>query len=349
MYAQTDLWREHGPDVIPAPGVADSDIEGFIEITPVNDEVIHALNKAEDIQSFNIPEALLSASMNQPYLIGINDVLSIVVWGQPELVASGGERGLPLVARQVKSDGTIFFPYADTIKVQGKTRQQVRKLLTRKLSTYFQDPQIDVSVEQYNSQRVVLSGAFNEPVSIPLQGVPLTLEQAIAIAKGMTEKADARNLQIVRNGNLYHLNYHRLAENGALSQITLMHGDAVYMPLNQSKAYVVGEVGKPQTLSIPASGLTLTDALGSAGGLAPTSADGSQVYVIRGAAGTGTRPKVFRLLAESPAAFILAGRFNIQPQDVVFVGASGLTRWNRVISQLFPSSNLIRTTDQIIK
>lgn len=347
MYAQTDLWHKHGPDVISAPGIADSDIEGFIEVTPINDTVINALNEAMDIQKPNIPEALLIADTGQAYRIGINDVLSIVVWGQPGLLVSGNEEGLPLVALQVKNDGTIFFPYAGTIKVQGKTRQQIRRLLTRKLSVYFQDPQVDVAIEQYNSQQVVLSGAFNGPSSIPLQGIPLTLEQAIAIAKGVSEGADTQNLQIVRNGHLYHLNYHHLAADGSLSRIFLMDGDAIYMPTNQSKAYIVGEVGRPQVLPIKANGLTLTDALGSAGGLSPAAADGNQVYVIRGAAEAHIRSKVFRLSAKSPAAFILAGRFNIQPQDVIFVGASGLTRWNRVISQIFPSSSLIGNTQSL--
>ena len=347
MHVQTDLWRKQGPEVIPAFGIVDSDIEGFIEVTPIDDTVIDALEKTVGIRHVHIPKALLATDIGQAYRVGVNDVLSIVVWGQPELVASGSEGGLPLVARQVKSDGTIFFPYAGTIKVQGKTRQQIRKILTQKLNTYFQDPQIDVSIEQYNSQQVVLSGAFNEPARIPLQGTPLTLEQAIAIAKGVTEKADTGNLQVVRGGRLYHLNYHQLVADGSLSRIVLMHGDAVYMPTNQAKAYVVGEVGKPQMLPIQADGLTLTDALGVAGGLSPTSADGDQVYVIRGAADQNVRPKVFRLPAKSPAAFILAGRFNIQPQDVIFVGASGLTRWNRVISQLFPSGNLIQTTQGV--
>ena len=348
MYAQTDLWRKQGPEVIPAPGIADSDIEGFIEIIPINDAVINALKEAADIQHSGIPEALLIADAERPYRIGVNDVLSIVVWGQPELVASGSDRGgVPLMARQVKSDGTIFFPYAGIIKVQGKTRQQVRKILARRLGAYFQNPQIDVAVEQYNSQQVVLSGAFNEPITIPLKGTPLTLEQAVAVAKGVTEKADTRNLQMVREGRLYHLNYHQLVANGSLSRIVLMNGDAIYMPTNQAKAYIVGEVGKPQVLPIQANGLTLTDALGSAGGLSPTSADGDQVYVVRGAADESARPQVFRLSAKSPAAFILAGRFDIQSQDVIFVGASGLTRWNRVISQLFPSGNLISTTKNI--
>ena len=33
----------------------------------------------------------------------------------------------------------------------------------------------------------------------------------------------------------------------------------------------------------------------------------------------------------------------MQPQDIVFVGAAEITRWNRFISQLFPSANILRT------
>ncbi|PKL94166.1 MAG: capsular biosynthesis protein, partial [Gammaproteobacteria bacterium HGW-Gammaproteobacteria-9] len=70
--------------------------------------------------------------------------------------------------------------------------------------------------------------------------------------------------------------------------------------------------------------------------------DGEALYVIRGAEDMMTEPaKVFQLNADSPTAFALAKHFPLQPQDVVFVGPANITRWNRFISQLLPSANVI--------
>ncbi|MGU4680917.1 hypothetical protein MAY46_22235, partial [Escherichia coli] len=46
--------------------------------------------------------------------------------------------------------------------------------------------------------------------------------------------------------------------------------------------------------------------------------------------------QVFHLEAKSPSAFAVASQFNLQPGDVVFVGAAGVTRWSRFVNQLPP-------------
>ena len=66
--------------------------------------------------------------------------------------------------------------------------------------------------------------------------------------------------------------------------------------------------------------------------------------MIRGADNLETTPaKIFQLDAESPTALALATRFDLLPQDIVYVGPAGVTRWNRLISQLLPSAAIIGT------
>jgi polysaccharide export outer membrane protein len=42
-------------------------------------------------------------------------------------------------------------------------------------------------------------------------------------------------------------------------------------------------------------------------------------------------------------SFALANRFEMQPNDILYVDPTGLTRWNRVISSILPSTSAIRS------
>ncbi|MFR0689842.1 hypothetical protein ACLUTX_10620 [Enterobacterales bacterium AE_CKDN230030158-1A_HGKHYDSX7] len=110
----------------------------------------------------------------------------------------------------------------------------------------------------------------------------------------------------------------------------------------------MGEVNTPRALTFKTRQMNLADALGSVGGLNQTTANGKAVYVIRGVEDLEkNRATVFQLDANSPTAFILAQQFQLQPQDVVYVGPAGVTRWNRLISQLVPSAGILGTGSTI--
>jgi len=110
----------------------------------------------------------------------------------------------------------------------------------------------------------------------------------------------------------------------------------------------MGEVERPSALPYSTSRMTLSEVLGTVGGPSPISASGREVYVIRGVEDLQTqKATIFQLNAQSPSAFILADQFEMQPQDVVFVGAAGITRWNRFVSQLFPSAGILGTAVRV--
>ena len=100
------------------------------------------------------------------------------------------------------------------------------------------------------------------------------------------------------------------------------------------KVYVMGEVIKPRSLAITAAHLNLAEALDSVGGINPKTADARYIYVIRS---TPTAYKAYWLNAQSVTAMLLAERFYLEPNDIVFVATAKLTRWKRSIDQLFPS------------
>jgi len=201
-----------------------------------------------------------------------------------------------------------------------------------------------VSVIGYGSQRVLLQGAFVKTDPQPITAVPLTLAQALGTATISTEQANLSGLVLTRDGLDYHLDLDALNSSKHVAQdIYLKPGDRLFLPYNdRQEAYVMGEVTRPMAISFKTTDLTLTQVLGRVGGLNETTAKGQAVYVIRGVQDLAQAPaKVFQLDARSPAAFALADQFKVRPGDVVFVGPAGVTRWNRLLSQLLPVSGLI--------
>lgn len=93
------------------------------------------------------------------YRIGVHDVLSVVVWDHPELTIPAGEfRSPELAGHLVSEEGTIFYPHVGTIKVVGKTAAEVRELIARGLAKTTQDPQVDMRIVAFRSQKAYVSG-----------------------------------------------------------------------------------------------------------------------------------------------------------------------------------------------
>jgi len=85
--------------------------------------------------------------------------------------------------------------------------------------------------------------------------------------------------------------------------------------------------------------LTLNEALGVAGGIGLSSGDARQVYVVRNTG--GAQPLVYHLDAATPASLALAEGFELQAKDVVYVDATPLARWNRIVTQIVPTAQIV--------
>jgi len=278
------------------------------------------------------------------YQVSPGDTLIITVWDHPELTTPAGSQQQAITnGRQVQSDGTLYYPYAGKIKVGGMTVEEVRSTLEKRLARFLKDPQVDVNVVGFGG-RVALQGAFTNTAPQDTTTVPQTLSQVVGRAGVDVENADLSGLVLTRDGRNYNLDLDALNRDGAAQDIYLKPGDRLFLPYNDRKEiYVVGEVREPQAIPFKTTDMSLTQALGRAGGLNGETSKGSAVYVIRGMDEKTQMPAgVFNLDARSPAAFAVASRFHLRAGDVVWVGPAGITRWNRYISQLLPFSGLIR-------
>lgn len=291
------------------------------------------------------PASPTSPSVDYQYLVGPQDILQITVWNHPELTNPGATAN-ELSGRLVGADGYIFFPYAGRIRAAGRTVAEIRNELTRKLSAYLVEPQVDVSVSNYRSKRVFVVGQVATPGPVPLTDIPLTVTDLVANSGGFTPEADLRNAALNRDGQRRPLDLYALYYQGDMRQnLPLKPNDILSIPENRyNKVFVLGEVLSPQSIVMPRGRMSLAEAISDAGGFNPITANAGQVYVLR--KGPENRPQIWHLNSKSPDALILADSFDLQPRDIVYVDPAGIARWNRVISNLLPSANLLDTVNQ---
>jgi len=331
------------PADLPPPGALQS-------ITP---ELLRRQRAAQATEVSSEVKRLFGVA--QPYRIGSGDILNIVVWDHPDLVlAPAGSLTTDAVTGahvsngyNVSAEGAIQFPYVGSFKVAGLTELEVRDRLMARLAKYFSDPKVTVRIQSYRAGRVYLDGEVRAPGLQAVNDIPMTLPEALHRAGGFTAEADRSAVAISRNGITTLVDLPRLAALGVNpTQILLEAGDLVrVLSRDDAKVYVMGEVTRPIAQPLRNGRLTLNQALGEAGGVSTTSGNPQQIYVVRAAA--AGKPEIFHLDASAPVAYALAEGFELKARDVVYVDPVPLVRWNRVISLILPSAQVVNVANNI--
>ncbi|MDW7749073.1 polysaccharide export protein [Halomonas sp.] len=322
--------------------VESAPIDDLVDVEPITMGLIQAQRKRSGGEARpQASEALRAAIDNYTYHIGEGDVLSITVYDHPELtIPSGGERSAEEAGNTVHQDGTIFYPFIGRIEVVGRTVIEVRDEIERRLVPYIAEPQVEVKIAAFNSQRVQVTGQVENPGRLPVTNVPMTVLDAVSLSGGLSEKANWHGVQLTRDGETRTISLYAMLNNGDLSRdVLLKGGDVLHVPdLGSQKVFVMGEVAEPQMLPMGRTRLTLTDALSQAGSLREAQADASGIFVFRRQPENDRKlATVYQLDARNAAAMVLGTEFQLEPADVVYVTTTSLGRWNRVINQLLPT------------
>lgn len=323
------------------------------ELEKVNIQIIDSslINQQKQSQVKNFTPSNLDGidTSNYQYKLGVGDVLTIGVWDHPELtIPAAVQRTAEFDGFRVQADGTITYAYAPNIQAAGKTVQQVHAELVKRLSRVIEDPQIDIKIVGFRSQKAYVTGEVNKPGVLPVTEVPLTLIDALNQAGGLTESADWRTVTFTRGDKTEVIKLDDFYAKGDISQNRLLqHGDIVHVSRNDmQKVFVLGDVKRAGTVGVNRYGLNLAQALSDAGGLNENTADANGVFVLRkrNLNTDGVIADVYQLHAKNVAALVLAEQFELEPHDIVYVTSAPLARWNRVISLLLPS---VSTVDSI--
>lgn len=326
------------------------DDDGSDDAEPLPDTVkVHAITtnilRQEQPQQLEPDNTLLLEPESYDYVVGIGDVLQITVWDHPELTIPAGSMRSPSESGNwVHNDGTIFYPYVGKIPVDGLRVTEIRDLIAQRIAEYIENPQVDVTVAAFRSQRVYVTGAVKQPGAYPVTNVPLRLLDAVNASGGVTEFADWTDVTLTRDGKEYALSLRAVYQEGnPAHNVLLKKGDVVHVARNDdNKVFVMGEVQQAQPVPMTRNGLSLVEALSASGGYNQDIADASGIFVLRRApAGSDHLVDLYQLNAKDATALILADSFALQSRDIVYVTAAPLSRWNRVVKQILPTFQTI--------
>ena len=201
----------------------------------------------------------ICADGEKVYLIGREDVLDITVWQSPDLTK----------AVVVRSDGTIDYPLLGSLPAAGLPTADLQKTIREKLAQgYVKNPEVSVSVKEYNSKKILVFGQVGKAGLYKLKG-PMPLLEILFMVGGVG--ADSKRLTVIRpnqvsvdanpawpaapsegkspaaSASTLEVNLIALLSKGDLTQNTMIHpGDTLYFSSGTGlRYYVLGQVGNP--------------------------------------------------------------------------------------------------------
>ena len=118
------------------------------------------------------------ASSEKDYRISVGDVIQIQIEDAPELSHQ----------YQVSSSGRIEMPVLGLIEAQKKTTYELARLIAKGLreGEYLNDPNVLVTIKQYNSQTFFVQGSVRNPGIVQAEGRP-SLLTVIGLAGGLVD------------------------------------------------------------------------------------------------------------------------------------------------------------------
>jgi polysaccharide export outer membrane protein len=261
------------------------------------------------------------------YRIGVGDVLSVLV-PKNQILSTDTVR--------VGNDGTIRLPMLDgNIGAKCLTEAELSEEVTKRYKKYLLNPQVYVTVREFNSNPVAVVGAVNAPGRFQLQR-PVRLLALLTYVNGASANA-GRDVRIIRGQNSQScLSGQTGGEPEADEQIitlplaAVMTGGETANPFvypedviqvsEAEQAYIIGSVARaiPITLKEP---VTLSKAIAMAGGVS-AGAQINKVKIMRQEAGSLNKTELIVNLGDinqRKAEDVL-----LQPNDIVEVpGPSG--------------------------
>jgi polysaccharide export outer membrane protein len=273
--------------------------------------------------------------------VGVGDTLEVTLFeaqagGLFIPVDAGSRPGnfVSLPNQTVDSKGYITVPYAGQIPVLNRGTPAIQRDIVDRLKDRAIEPQALVSIVNQTSTQVTVVGDVNNPGKISINPAGDRVLDAISRAGGIRNPGYEEFITLQRHGlkgTVYFINLVKDPH----ENVYIEPGDTLYVYQYQRAFMAFGATGNSGQFKFLQENVTLSDAVGKAGGLLDSRAEPGQVFVYRiekrstlekmGADVSnfpGDRqdvPTIFRVNFRDPSGFFAARRFPMRDNDIIYV------------------------------
>ncbi|PIE12141.1 MAG: sugar ABC transporter substrate-binding protein [Rhodobacterales bacterium] len=291
-------------------------------------------------------ESMRNAGVLGPDTIRPGDRLGLTIWENVDdgIVVASGQNATVLDEIQVDAQGFIFVPYAGRIRAAGNSPEAVRRIITEKLSEQTPDPQVQVRRVAGDGASVTLIGQGGAQGVHPIERPTRTLSAMIASAGGISGKPSATRVTVVRGGQRGTIFVEDLFDHPG-HDIALRDGDTIILEQDDRSFTALGATGGQRLVKFETQAISAIEAIAQVGGLNPSLADPTGVFVFRnepeeiaerltGLDLTGTQRMVYVLDLTVPNGMFMARDFAIRDGDTVYVTEAPFVQFNKTIAAL---------------
>lgn len=286
--------------------------------------------------------------------VDVGDTVQINIWE----TGSGGLYTVPGIDRTtpgsrissipdqvVARDGSINVPYAGRIRVAGKTPPEIEELIVQGLEGKTADPQAMVTLTRNVSHSVTVTGDVTNGALVPLNPKGDRLLDVIAQTGGIRAPVHEAFITVSREGTSLTVPMQAILAN-TQENIYVRPADVITVFRAPQSFTAVGATGQNAVIPFDASGLTLEEAMGKAGGLIDHRADPRGVFVLRYEPTTLVRgyadvpphllhygnvvPVAYRLDIGDPVSLFRARRFAMRDKDILYVSTAPISELEKV-------------------
>lgn len=198
------------------------------------------------------------------YVLGPDDVISVVVYGQNEFN----------MQTRIKPDGTVVMPLIGKVPASGKTVITLADDIADRLEkgNYLRDPIVNVEIVQYNSRYVRVVGKVGSPTLIALDRPYQVLD--VLLRAGWVRQDGSRYVLLRRasDGRQLKLDTDELARAVPGSEVYAEPGDTLFIEPAEV-VYLTGQVARPGAYQLEP-GMTIAKLIAKAGGVGPNGSSG---------------------------------------------------------------------------